>query len=375
MADFYCSQKFWWLSIEPERRTIGSCCAATTSKIDLTWLKNNPGELFNTPELKQERQMMLANKPVASCEATCWQAERNGIPSRRTIFGSDTPTHTEIQAAPELINIIVGSHCNLTCSYCSKQNSTAWLHDINDNGPYLDEPRYQINTNDHIVLKLGQSKIKVSEPYQQIINSVKALRGSLKQIEISGGEPFLYNGLTDLVSSFDHPVEVWTGLGVNTARLSKILDELPPETTFTISAENVGKQYEFNRFGNSWENFLRNFELVNRRFNYRFCNVLSNLTVHGFEQFQTEFGTGHDVIQVCNDPDYLNANVIDANSKSAFLAHTYKYHDREIKQTVGIPHTAEQEQNFKKYVTEFAKRRGLSMEIFPDNFVTWFNSL
>lgn len=364
--DYYCSQKFWWATVEPERRSIASCCAATPSKINLDWLKNNPGQLFNTPELQQERQDMLDNLPVASCENTCWRAERSGLPSRRTVMGSAQQTHTDIVSNPQTLHIVLGSDCNLTCSYCCKQYSTAWLRDINTNGPYLDETRYLINTNDRILLKIGQNAIKTSNSYQLILDEIKNVKGA-EHVEITGGEPFLYNGLPELVASIKYPVDIFTGLGVDHKRLAKILDQLPDTVTFTISAENVGSLYEFNRYGNTWNKFLQNFELIAARFKYRFCNVISNLTVHGLDQFWSEFKTENDLTNFCTDPDYLSASVLDPVSKSLYG------HTKELSTTLAVESTHTQKSNLKKYINEFASRRSITLDVFPAHFVSWLH--
>jgi organic radical activating enzyme len=373
LTEYYCSQKFWWLTVEPERRTMNSCCAAQASKIDLAWLKSNPGKLFNTPELLAERKAMLNNEPVASCEDTCWSAERRGLPSRRTIMASSDRTHTDVYSSPHVLHINVGSDCNLTCSYCCKQYSTAWLRDINEHGAYFDEDRFRINANDRIVLQLGQNAIKNSDAYQTVIQEVKRFR-TVEQIEITGGEPFLYNGLADLVQGFNRSVDIFTGLGVNTDRLTRMLDSLPAHTTFTISAENTDALYEFNRYGNTWDQFRRNLDEISRRFSYRFCSVLSNLTIHGLNQFQQQYGTAKDLLNACNDPDYLSASVLDAESKMQLNQIRYKYHDQEIKETLAVGSTQQQKHKLKTYLTEFATRRSISMSAFPDNFINWINT-
>lgn len=368
----YCSQKFWWLTVEPERRTMNSCCAATATKIDLSWLKRNPGQLFNTPELLAERTSMLNNEPVDSCEDTCWSAERRGLPSRRTIMESGTRTHTDVYSSPRVLHINVGSDCNLTCSYCCKQYSTAWLRDIEQHGAYTAEARYQITANDRIVLKLGQPVIKQSDSYQTIIQEVAKLK-TASQIEITGGEPFLYNGLAELVGKLSAPVDIFTGLGVKTERLQRILDQLPTSTTFTVSAENTDILYEFNRYGNTWDQFRRNLDIIASRFEYRFCSVLSNLTVHGFDKFQQEYSTDRDLLNPCNDPEYLSASVLDTETKTQLMQTQYKYHDQIIKQTLNIASTDTQQAQLKKYLLEFAQRRNLSLSIFPENFISWIN--
>jgi len=353
------------MTVEPERRSIASCCAATTEKIDMTWLKSNPGQLFNTIGLQAERQQMLNNQPVASCEDTCWKAERAGLPSRRTVMGSNQPVQTV--AVPTTLHINLGSDCNLTCSYCTKQYSTAWLRDIDTNGPYLSDTRFEINNNDRVVLKLGQKAIKASAAYQLILEEIRNIT-TAQQIEITGGEPFLYNGLAELVSEFATPVDIFTGLGVDTRRLERVLDRLPDSVTFTVSAENIGQLYQFNRYGNTWNNFLRNLELIQQRFSYKFCTVVSNLTVHGLAQFRKEFGTDRDLINFCNDPDYLGANVLDPDSKTLYASQM-----PDLVDALAMDHILEQKQKLRRYLYRFADLRNLDLQNFPDHFINWLD--
>ena len=355
------------MTVEPERRSIASCCAATPEKIDLSWLRNNPGQLFNIPNLQRERQQMLDNQLVASCEDTCWKAERAGLPSRRTKMLSDSRTHLDVKATPTTLHINLGSDCNLTCSYCTKQYSTAWLRDINTNGPYLDENRFQINTNDRIVLKLGQTAIKSSPGYQLIIDEIRNTN-TANQIVITGGEPFLYNGLEQLVTSLPQPVNIFTGLGVDSKRLKRILDALPDTVTFTVSAENIDKLYEFNRYGNTWNNFLKNLELIQQKFNYRFCTVVSNLTIHSLAKFREQFGTKQDLVNLCTDPDYLSASVLDPESKLL-----YQSTMPDLLDTISVEYTLEQKQKLCKYLSRFVEIRNLDLQIFPAHFINWLN--
>jgi len=363
--NFYCSQKFWYLTVIPEKRVIASCCAATPQKINLSWLEKNPGKLFNTPELIKEREMMLNNLPVPSCEDNCWRAERQGKISRRIAKQSQIRTLTDLESTPRILNIVLPSNCNLTCSYCCKQYSSAWLHDINANGPYLEnDSRFIINADDLITLKLGQVQIKNSNSYNAIIDECQNYK-NLEGTSITGGEPFLFNGLVDLISKLSGPVEISTGLGINTNRLSKIIDQLPSDIRITVSAENVGSLYEFNRYGNSWDQFQRNLDLITKKFKqYRFVSVISNTTIHGYEEFQRQYYTDGNEIMFCNDPDYLAVNVIDEYSKT-------KYNLEAIGTEIQNSYSAEQKQKFQRYINEFAARRNLSLDVFPEHFKNW----
>lgn len=369
--DYYCSQKFWWITVEPERRSIASCCQATSSKIDLTWLKKNPNQLFNSPKLQEERQAMLDNKPVRSCETSCFVPELNGLPSRRTMSGSDAKTYTSLVSEPTHLHIVLSSDCNLTCSYCTRQYSTSWIRDLVTNGEYFPDNRFNITPNDKILLKLGQKAISESNSYNLILDQVKNYK-KLERVILSGGEPFLYNGLNDLVNQFDCEVEIYTGMGVNKDRFQKILSKLPSNVFLSISAENTGSLYEFNRFGNSYDQFLSNLQAIeHNKIKYRFSSVISNLTIHGYADFLKQFSTPNDCFTICADPDFLAPNLIDDSTKNIIKNTVYKYQDNDIKQSIDVKYSNEQKNKLSIFLKEFARRRSLSLSVFPDSFVDW----
>lgn len=348
-----------------------SCCAATPHKVDLTWLKQNSDNLFNIPILQQERREMLNGIPVASCEDTCWQAERRGIASRRTVMKSDVQTHTDVDAEPEVLHINVGSDCNLTCVYCTKQYSTAWLHDIANNGSYLDDQRFKINTQDRVLLKLGQKQIDQTDSYQTLLNAATKYQNST--VVISGGEPFLNNNLVEIVKKFKRPVTIYTGLGINTARLERVLTELPSTVEFIISAETTGNNYEFVRYGNTWEQFQTNLALIQQFGKIKFSSVLSNLTILWFYEFEQQFKNIEIIPNFCTDPAYLGIHMLDKHSKDIIQSTQFVTANTEIKNNLNIEPTAEQHIQLRTYLNEYARRRNLSLDIFPTSFTTWLN--
>lgn len=375
MDNSYCSQKFTWLSVQPGRREMASCCSGSPCKVDLTWLSQHPGQLFNSPELQQDRAQMLNGQRPESCRAMCWNAEDAGLQSKRLLTKSNIVTHTDINAALTHLNITLSTDCNLTCVYCTKQFSTAWLDDINKNGPYLpdtDDDRDKLNTYDRVKLKLSQPAIKMTPQYTAIIDEVTQYQ-SLQTIQLSGGEPFLFNGLEDIVAKFgDREVQIFSGLGVNSQRLERILTLLPKSVTIVISAETTGALYEFIRYGHSYEDFLKNLSIIERMgFKFKFASVVSNLTIHGFNEFQQKFGTSDNYINTCADPDYLGLNVLDDDSKQLVRSTAYKYHDQEVKAAVDIGYTELQKEHLSTYLKEFARRRQLSLSVFPESFTEW----
>lgn len=350
---------------------MSSCCAANHESIDIKWLDQNPGQLFNTPNLKQEREMMLSGHRVASCEDSCWKAEDAGLTSRRMQFASTARTHTNINSTPSVLNIILGSDCNMTCVYCCKQFSTAWFRDIKNNGVYFDEERFRINLADKAVEAIGQNKIKASSFYLKILDECKKF-DQLKEIFISGGEPFLYNGLAELVNSFDCEIKIHTGLGVDNKRLSRVLDEISGKVTLIISAETTNDFYELVRYGNSFERLMSNLDTIQKKgIDCKFLSVLSNLTIFDFQNFQHRFKDQDINIQFCTDPDYLAVNVIDPVSKQKFLNSDFGIHTTHIHKSLANECSQLQKEKLSVYIKEFARRRNIDLSVYPDDFKSW----
>jgi hypothetical protein len=128
--DYYCSMKFRYIKFDLERKTTYTCHAATPHAVNFDWLEKNPGQIFNSPINIEERNQMLRNERNASCEQNCWPAEDEGAVSPRLFQGGVEKTHTDIITMPEIIDLTVGSDCNLMCLYCTKEYSSTWRNDI-----------------------------------------------------------------------------------------------------------------------------------------------------------------------------------------------------------------------------------------------------
>lgn len=383
-SQFYCSQKFWWLSVDISKRQTFSCCAAVPDKIDISWLKENTGQLFNTPHLQHERSMMLNNQPVVSCKKACWEPEQQQLISRRLLMNSDVVTDTTIQSTPQVLHIIVGNDCNMSCVYCCKQYSSAWIQDLVKNGAYsgLDDTddRYKINNSDRILLKIGQKQMAGTSDTRLLLDEISAVIQSSKltKVLITGGEPFLYLGLAELINSIPKSVKVIinSGLGVNTSRFANELDKLPwDQIEIGISAENTKELYEFSRYGNTWKQFNDNILILkNKGIPFQFSAVISNLTIHGLPDF-IEYANNVPIMYLlCNDPSFLSINVLDPDSKNKILETVDKLPTdlaQLIISSINDVNTEQQRQNLKNYIAEFTKRRNISLNIFPKSFFEW----
>jgi len=378
--NFYCSQKFTDLSVDLEKRLLYSCCTATPEKIDLSWLKQNPGQLFNTANLQQERQDMLDDRPVASCQQACWVPESRGLESRRTQHKTYQLTRTDVKTSgPEKLNIILGSTCNLTCVYCCKQYSTAWTRDIKNNGVYFDDPRFNLLLIDEILSRISQPEHERSEGFDVIVKELSNYK-NLEEIVITGGEPFLYNRFPDLLNDLagNENLLFYTGLGVDSRRLITQLDRINHKEKITamVSAETCDQLYEFNRYNNTYQRFLENVEILQSHMTVKFFSVLSNLTIHGLAEFVERFPDPDSSYNFCNDPDYLSINVLDDHTKHQ-LAQEISDSQIKIKDSIVTnmmkPCSESQRQQLSSYLSQFAQRRNLSLDIFPSSMLQWLN--
>ena len=231
---------------------------------------------------------------------------------------------------------------------------------------------------DHVLNKLSHREYLETPGADILLQELSQLNQN-SDVRITGGEPFLYNEFPHLLNSLDQAqrVQFYTGLGVNTKRLHKQLSSIKQRSNLqvTVSAENCGKFYEFNRHGNTYHTFLQNLKLLEDfGFSINFNAVVSNLTVFGLDEFSKTFSHVPITYQLCNDPDFLSVNVLDDTSKQ-ILTKTLSQSSISIKDTIvqnmAVEPTPKQQQNFSKYIKEFTKRRNLDLDMFPDSMLEW----
>jgi organic radical activating enzyme len=384
--DYYCSQKFRFLKIDLESQTTYNCHAARPHKIDFAWLASNPGQLFNTDVNVSERQMMLANERNSSCEQNCWPAEDRGAASPRLIARGEIRTLTEVVTSPEIIDITLNSDCNLTCSYCCKEYSSSWRNDVLKNGDYgiASEPdRYTKNNMDIVLARVSQQERFGLDRTQAILAEIKAMSGTVKEIIISGGEPFLSRYLLDIVKDNGHAprVQIFTGLGVDFKRFERIIDTLAEykNVVLNVSGETTGALYEFNRYGATWHDFKRKLELLaEKNICVELSSVMSNLTVVGFADFYKQFKDYAYRIECVYNPNFLAPHILDPVTKDQvieqFTASDFIKRELVLSSLLSTP-TPSEKRDLTQFLKEFVARRpGLDLNVFPKTFIEWLNN-
>jgi len=399
--DYYCSQKFDTLDIRLSDGWVLSCCKAEGDRLTTKLLDSDPQGFFNWPKLVEERQMMLDNKRVPGCEKACWVPEDNGLISRRIeernlISGDDTehnimeirspetqvPKYEGVRHLPKVINLMTSTTCNLTCSYCFKGLSSTWLRDVAEHGDYNIpgySDRYNLSNFDRVIQHSsqrlqGQTAIgaKIMQQLEQNIDAIETL-------VLTGGEPLLFSGLEQLINMFaGKQIVVYTGLGVPENTLRKMLPLLEKTTEIFVSAENTGKFHEFNRYGNSYSNFTKNFELLKQHCKrVTFTATISNLTLFDFPNFAKKH---HDVAQkinLCYDPVFFNPSLMDNASKDVICQQLEEVSPKFARSLVPVIQAQEvpgDREKLATFIKRFAASRNLDLNIFPKSFLSWIDS-
>ena len=208
-------------------------------------------------------------------------------------------------------------------------------------------------------------------PIDTLINEVKKTPARI--VVITGGEPFLYLDLQNLVASIPQHinVKIWSGLGVDEKRFAREVERLPTNVSVVVSAENIGPAYEFSRYGNTWSRFVNNLDqLTQQGIGYEFNATVTNLTVLGLKDF-IDWADGTPInFQPCTDPDYLSIGVLDPQTKN-LVQTNLEYLPDFISGALMVEPTEKQVYNLKVYIKEFTQRRSLNMDIFPTSLVSW----
>ena len=187
--------------------------------------------------------------------------------------------------------------------------------------------------------------------------------------------------LLDKINKDSVELTIYTGLGVSTARLTKIISHLLEfkNLTVQVSGENIDQSYEFVRYGNSFDNFKNNIDLLSEHhINLRYgCNI-SNVSIFNFLDFVDRYGnasTKNLYVDTVYEPAHLSPNVLDDQSKQEFLNRLINYQDyfdtTILEKAVALPCSDQDRINSRNFLLEFARRRNLSLEIFPESFVSW----
>jgi len=195
-----CLAKWKQVSLHLPTGLNNSCYHPPLHAIDPEAIAINPSALHNTAYKKEQRKIMLRQERPAEC-SYCWTMEDNGKLSDRH-YRSGEPwaamdfekimnsSGDEDDVVPSYVEVNFNHACNLACSYCSPQFSSAWQAEVDKWGGYPTSTTH--NDPAHFLGRNRPIPSREANPYVDAFwDWWPTLYPELKHFRMTGGEPML----------------------------------------------------------------------------------------------------------------------------------------------------------------------------------------
>jgi organic radical activating enzyme len=372
------------------------------------------------------RQLMKDGHKPSECDY-CWKIESMGsdyISDR--VFKSLQFTPEEMQSwfdkpadariIPPTLEVMFDRTCNFACSYCNANFSTTWERDIKKHG------NYDLETSGGGAFKhdgtVNNCYEKTENPY------IKAfwewwpeLSKELRTLRVTGGEPLMSTDVWKLIDLFAEEKYLFElGINTNLGAKKSIIDRLIERShdinnlTLFTSMETTGAQAEYIRDGLDYESWCDNVERILGESNVK--RIVVMMTINALCLFNiTDFMDQVMVwkqkyrnrismsINFLRFPAFQSLTVLpdnlrekshqqlsdwyQANRDDPNLMFTEKSDIERLISYVDVietPHSYDTDleknrSDFKKFYTQYSSRRNKPIDVFPEEFLQWFNTL
>lgn len=403
-----------------------SCHLPPVHKMSAEQVAVDPAKLHNTDHKIKMRELMQQGHKPTECDY-CWKIESMGkdyISDR--VFKSLQFTPEEMQewfdkpadarVVPPTLEVMFDRTCNFACSYCNANFSTTWERDIKKHG------HYDLETSGGGAFKHDGT---INNCYEKTENPfIKAfwewwpeLSKELRVLRITGGEPLMNVDVWKLIDMFaQEKYQFELGINSNLGAKKAIIDRLI-ESSFDInkltlftSMETVGSQAEYIRDGLVYDEWKNNIERILSESNVK--RIVVMMTINALCLFNiTEFMDqvmewkqkyGNKIsmsINFLRFPAFQSLTVLpdtlrdqsyeklqywyEKNKNDSNLMFTEKSDIERLISYVNVietPHSYDTDleknrRDFKRFYDQYSKRRDKSINVFPEEFLQWFNSL
>lgn len=296
-------------------RTTGEfrlCCASLEPSHEYNIKTHSIEEWFNSPVHKNAKQSIDKGILPDSC-LRCRTDEQSGIQSMRQrprVYGPGL-SHLDIRFS---------NQCNLRCVMCGPMSSSSIMQEhkqLGDSSPW------------------GTIQVEEYNWYNSEIANEIANISTLKEVYLTGGEPFMVRGLDKFIEKLDRKVNLRfnTNGTLNNRKLYQLLSEFE-NVNLAFSIDGIGKVNDYIRYGSTWNEVEDNLLLAKecgldvsitptiQIYNYPYIQELWNYSDrHGIKRYDTLLLTPHHLdirhmpesmrnkYMLCEHQEYLENNV------------------------------------------------------------------
>ena len=194
-----CFAKWNQVSLHLPTGLTNSCYHPPLHEIDPSALATNPSALHNTEKKIEERTQMVKGERPPGC-SYCWKMEDTGQDSDRHYRSGEPWAMKDREAIannpfsrnhnPRYVEVNFNNVCNLKCSYCSPQFSTAWAQEIDRYAEYPTNPPH--NAPEHFQGRRRPIPNREENPYVTAFwKWWPTLYPHLEHFRMTGGEPMM----------------------------------------------------------------------------------------------------------------------------------------------------------------------------------------
>lgn len=269
ISDSFCPLRWTYMQVDLQHGKVKACCKTPFQKIDDAQIRQHgTAAVFNGDYVQQRRREMFDGVRHSDCN-TCWTQEDLGLLSYRYSQAGKEPFTSTIlpirekqrvdNGVPKHVEIILNTNCDMKCSYCGPEFSSAWAVDIRKHGPFplsQDDP------------EIAPADSLFAETFWKWFDSAKS---SIEYLQFNGGEPLIQNELyssLERILSFSGPahrlqVGIISNLNTPPGKLDQFRQLLPQlmerhNFRFGVSQDSVGVRAEYIRNGLDWARFNQN---------------------------------------------------------------------------------------------------------------------
>lgn len=268
-----------WVSIEASPMgTTRPCCLAQEEitdengyKYDLN--KTNLETAYHSKYMQDLRRQFRAGEKPETCKM-CWEEEAAGRDSKRI--------HSQVRLKelyqqvdwenddPDqlwFVDLKLGNICNLKCRICGSWSSSKWAEEEMNYLPINHDKKKHIA---YTWLKQGAWPRKT----ETFWDNMQALLPNIRYMEFTGGEPWMIQEHIDLLQfacQTGDARHIDIHYNTNATQWPEKLFDIWTEfgrVDVAFSVDNVGKRFEYERYGADWERANEIIDVVNRKTNH-----------------------------------------------------------------------------------------------------------
>lgn len=230
-------------------------CAITSQPLGNVNHESLKNILHNTTNINIKKDMLMSVKH-SRC-SVCHHLESNQknhfnqTSNRVWYIKISSKNNLELYSNPEshklkILDLRWRNTCNFACVYCGPDLSSQWAAELNIsqtiNKDSLDKSLAYIDSNLH----------------------------QIEHVYLAGGEPLLIKENIDLLNKLyainpDIEIRINTNLSIIDNTIYKLLKKFK-NVHWTVSVDNIGKEFEYLRYGGNWNEFLNNLKQLSREF-------------------------------------------------------------------------------------------------------------